>query len=536
MPDAMRKQSLKLWLKNNKGKTEADAPPKLQAGEPSSSDVHVPGLADGSPAKKTAKPNNAFRKLTDLLRGSGKHTDEEVQKLVATARGHAGGKASAAARASTEVRVMTPVSFQYGEDGAPPEWIPILPQPGNYTHPTYGEIPMPVSRLDRFVANFKEGVYQNPIPIDGEHQTKLSGAMGWIRELRTNEDGSVDARADWTDRGKAMLADQRYKYISPEWYDEWSDPATGQPFSDVLIGCAMTTRPYFKPKSLRPLAAGEFAYMDDMDADCEPEGQEDTDSLSDIVLDMVFDGLTDEEIMALVKGSADLARAGMAAYTRAMGPGAAIDAQQYKEHARGGGTMADAETTKTTEGGAPGTVALTEDQSRLFREQADQIKALTEENARTKAAAEASAAEAKAASERLTLLEVAGRTKRFTDEVMGRSEQNGLRWFGEVDKHVPFMEKLASAFGEDSDELKQYIENQRAHAAQLSEAAVFSAPQGRSSAGGGDGSALAKIEGMAAALVKDNPKLSMAEAISEVALRPENAQLYKSYTEELRSR
>jgi hypothetical protein len=56
-----------------------------------------------------------------------------------------------------------------------------------------------------------------------------------------------------------MYHDGAFNYISPEWYDEWSDPATGQTYKDVAIGGALTTRPFFKAPYLRPLAASEDA-------------------------------------------------------------------------------------------------------------------------------------------------------------------------------------------------------------------------------------------------------------------------------------
>lgn len=139
----------------------------------------------------------------------------------------------------------------------PPKTIPVLPRPGSYSHPVYGEIVMDDARLEHFMTQFEAGVYQNPIPIDLEHETKLSGAAGWITSLVQNEDGSVDGVVDWTDRGKEALERDRFAYISPEWYEEWIDPITETMHSDILIGAALTTRPFFKAAALRPLAASE---------------------------------------------------------------------------------------------------------------------------------------------------------------------------------------------------------------------------------------------------------------------------------------
>lgn len=130
----------------------------------------------------------------------------------------------------------------------PPKLIPYLPKPGTYNSPRYGEIKITKKRNENFVSNFENKVYQEKLPVDCEHETKLSGACAWITELLLNEDGSVDARVEWTDRGTALIESDRFKYFSPEWFEEWQDPATDKKYKDVAVGGALTTRPFFKEK------------------------------------------------------------------------------------------------------------------------------------------------------------------------------------------------------------------------------------------------------------------------------------------------
>ncbi len=153
------------------------------------------------------------------------------------------------------VPFVLPRSF--GGADALPEWIPYLPAPHEFTHPVYGTVAITPERVANFVNQFNAGVYQDRIPLDGEHRTKESGALAWIRALRVNADGSADARVEWTPRGAQMYRDGAFRYISPEWYDEWTDPATGKAYRDIAIGGALTTRPFFKAPYLRPLAASE---------------------------------------------------------------------------------------------------------------------------------------------------------------------------------------------------------------------------------------------------------------------------------------
>jgi hypothetical protein len=151
-----------------------------------------------------------------------------------------------------------PQWFTDSVDGSDlPQWIPYLPMPHDFAHPVYGTVSITPERIQNFVTQFNAGVYQKPIGFDTEHDIKGSGAVVWAYEMRVNDDGSADARVEWTKRGEQMYRDGAFKYISPEWYDEWTDPATGQTYQDIAIGGALTTRPFFKAPYLRPLAASE---------------------------------------------------------------------------------------------------------------------------------------------------------------------------------------------------------------------------------------------------------------------------------------
>ena len=133
-----------------------------------------------------------------------------------------------------------------------PDRIPLLPTPGVYPHPSYGEVDLSPAVIDTLVANFQREVYPQNLPIDCEH-SKDSGAAGWIKALHRNEDGSVDASVEWNAMGKQLLAEDRFRYISPSFRPEWTNPATRETHKNVLIGAGLTTRPYFKPGTLRPL-------------------------------------------------------------------------------------------------------------------------------------------------------------------------------------------------------------------------------------------------------------------------------------------
>ncbi len=337
-------------------------------------------------------------------------------------------------------------SFQFAE---PPARIPYLPKPGVYTHQAYGKIVITRERNQRFVDNFNNSVYQSQIPVDAEHQTKLSGAVGWITAVLMNEDGSVDAAVSWTDRGRALIESDRFKFFSPEWYEKWCDPATDVCYEDVAIGGAITTRPFFKEKSLRPLIASEQA----ISATADDETQ------------IVF---------------------------AAQPTTTAAQRNQLKESA-----MSDTPNTPTAQ---------------EFAELTQTVQSLTErldEEKQARAAAEAQAVsmaeQNKALADRVARMEQDAQNKRFGELVNGRNP-----WYGDAAQHVSILKTLASTFGEDGDQFKSYVANQDAVAAQLAESVLFQ-ELGTSATSNGN-NAGAKLEAAARKLMSEDGKLTYEKA------------------------
>ncbi|MGE3510718.1 MAG: phage protease [Vicinamibacterales bacterium] len=279
-------------------------------------------------------------------------------------------------------RLFIPQTFS--EDN----WINYLPLPGVYEHARYGKEQFTAERNKRFVEGFKSRVYQQHLPIDAEHQTKLSGAVGWIEDMRQNDDGSVDARIDWTERGKTLLQKDAFRYFSPEIYHQWTAP-TGETYTDVAVGGAITTRPYFKESSLRPLAASE---------EPPPTNPEEGHMADDV-------------------GNADSNKY------------AELSQQFAEEKARGDRLEAEA------------------------KQYAEQNLKLTET---------------------VDQMQSDMRVRAFREEVRGRSDANNIRWFGDENQHVAMLEKLTKAFGENSDEVKAYIDQNREAAKRISASGIFS--------------------------------------------------------------
>lgn len=411
------------------------------------------------------RPTRAFlTKMREHL--SGKVSAEDLEAAIRHARAHAGGKGKAAKRkmAGEEVSDLCAsgsggyrLFLELRQASEAPAWIPFLPKPGTYTHQQWGKIAVTRERSQAFIDNFKDQVYQKHIPLDAEHQTKLSGAFAYLRDLRMNEDGSVDAKVEWTDRGKALVEAKQFRYFSPEWYDRWQEPRDGSWKQDIIIGGAFTTRPFFKDASLRPIVASERGL----------EAVEPDDS---------------GEFVA-VRYTAD-APAPAGRKDNGMPPTTTERPAQASEQRTG-----------------------VEDQSKRFAE-------LEAKFAASEQARQAQETALKQATEQIAAMQATERRGRFTAEVLGKGEASGARWFGEPDKHVKLLEKLSDAFGEDSKEVRQYVEQNRAVAEAMRQSALFS-EIGSDAAADAD-SPEAQADALAKKYQKQHAGVSYAQAYTEV--------------------
>lgn len=460
----------------------------ITASEPGVGDLSVPTIGGhgGQPAKGPRGLNHYARRLKQIL-GS-RVTDGTLDAAHKSARGYAGAMArkestagtarqggvdANAARTGSETGLLPGARADVYVE--PPDWIPFLPLPHTSQHPDYGPVTITRERNERFVQNFKAGVYQTELPIDAEHDLKGGGAFGFVTDMRLNADGSADAQVRWSDRGTAALQGDRFICISPEWFDEWTDKVSGETYRDVAIGGALTNRPFFKPGTLRPLAASEH------------------------LIATVF------------------------------GPAREQEARMTTEIDTAGGR-----------GLSPRSIS-TPNEPRSFEEQ---LRQLQQENAALRQASERSAVEARSAVERVEAVERAARAKRFTDEILGRSDANGTRWVlgatstpGEdgdavLAREVGFLERMAAQFGEDSDEFRHYVTTRRAAAETARYAGVLGA-HGLPGAGE-PATAQRQADAIARQYQEQDPTLSRLAALDRVF--ESRADLYQRIREEERRR
>ena len=148
-------------------------------------------------------------------------------------------------------------SFKLGKAFRDPISVIEVLQSGKWEHPQYGTIEITENDIDKFIASFNNKVRKVDIAVDQEHMPE-KGAAGWYKSLKkVFEDGraKLKAKVEWTKLGQQLIKDGVFKYFSPEFDFAYEDQETQETFENVLLGGALTNRPYFK--SLAPVAFSE---------------------------------------------------------------------------------------------------------------------------------------------------------------------------------------------------------------------------------------------------------------------------------------
>lgn len=116
------------------------------------------------------------------------------------------------------------------------------------------ELNITKERLVEFAANVKSGLPRFRIPINENHAGV--GKVGTISEVEYMEQGPdgpglYATRYEFTDEGKKLIEQKRFDAVSGEavWtlFDDakYQDPTTGKTHDNVLVGVALTNKPFF---------------------------------------------------------------------------------------------------------------------------------------------------------------------------------------------------------------------------------------------------------------------------------------------------
>lgn len=156
------------------------------------------------------------------------------------------------------ITILMPIQaseLKFGEDNTTE--IQIL-KIGEWNHPYYGPVKITKDTIAEFCSNFKKDLraYSSTIglPVDEEHRSQ-GGAVGWMKKLIDRGNEGLFAIVEWNSKGRQLIEDAIYRFFSPEFYFQYEDPESRKVFNNVLVGGAITNRPYFK--GLNPVVLSE---------------------------------------------------------------------------------------------------------------------------------------------------------------------------------------------------------------------------------------------------------------------------------------
>lgn len=119
------------------------------------------------------------------------------------------------------------------KDGTP-KWIPVH-RLGKWSDPRYGEFDMTEVKMEQAVANFYGCIHRPESPVDAQVpvDTRHQGdpASGWLQDMRIASP-YLWGKPRWTDKGRRVVLDRQYLYVSPRYLD---DPQRGPIFQEVTL-------------------------------------------------------------------------------------------------------------------------------------------------------------------------------------------------------------------------------------------------------------------------------------------------------------
>ena len=117
---------------------------------------------------------------------------------------------------------------------------------GTFSHEKYGTFAITPKILSEMQKNFKSGVRGIDLAIDYKHAND-DIAAAWIKDVYLSEDGNeLWAKVDWTPKGKTVVGEKEFRYISPEFTLAYEDNETHAKFGPTLLGAGLTNRPTIK--------------------------------------------------------------------------------------------------------------------------------------------------------------------------------------------------------------------------------------------------------------------------------------------------
>ncbi|MEA3353175.1 MAG: phage protease [Campylobacterota bacterium] len=100
--------------------------------------------------------------------------------------------------------------------------------------------------MQQMIDNFNKQLVD--VVCDYEHQTltkEKAVASGWIKSLAI-EDDKLYANVEWTDKAKAEITDKQYRYVSPVYNPNTTDPKSGKDTGWSIHSLSLTNKPFLE--------------------------------------------------------------------------------------------------------------------------------------------------------------------------------------------------------------------------------------------------------------------------------------------------
>ncbi|MEM2126272.1 MAG: phage protease [Candidatus Methanosuratincola sp.] len=136
-------------------------------------------------------------------------------------------------------------------------WVNVLPV-GEFHDPRYGVVKITQEMVKQMEENFRKGIPHYEPVVNISHEDNL-GAYGVVKALEAREDG-LWALLELTEEGAKLVREQKFRYLSAEFTEEYMDKQTGKDVGCVFLGVALTNRPAH-PK-MQPISLQEGESME----------------------------------------------------------------------------------------------------------------------------------------------------------------------------------------------------------------------------------------------------------------------------------
>ena len=143
----------------------------------------------------------------------------------------------------TEILISTDLIKLETVDGKNVGLAQLLPK-GKFKHPIFGELNFTEEKFDNAIKNFKAGVPKKSIVINFNHNIhgSIPTAAGWFVSLEKN-DKFLDAKFDFTDEAAQMIRDKKFKFVSAEVTEDFTDNQGGK-HGFTVVGAGVTNTPF----------------------------------------------------------------------------------------------------------------------------------------------------------------------------------------------------------------------------------------------------------------------------------------------------